>query len=501
MNDYNCEQAYDIACRWLGECFIYHNLCPKDVEVPLPTRVIDIGNATRDPRLLVPRPGARSRYLALSYCWGEGQPLTLTEERLRNLPVLFPLKTLPRTLRDAIVIARHLGFRFIWIDALCIVQDSAGSLDWKQESENMDQIYGNASLTIAAAAAASTTQGILFTCAGQEQPKCSLPYQLLNGQWGSVSVEAYETTEPPPEALDSRAWALQESLLSRRILRYGSTQMSWKCNRVEENANGPVLNWNKQARSKTEDWTIIVTDYTARTLTYNSDRLAALSGYAKLLGSKRPYDEYLAGLWRSELPAQLLWYRSLKSTLHLRPFSYIAPSWSWASIDGAVRFSFAPPNYQFHTEVLSVSMPTSANNQYSPLDVQGQSLLSMHGYVKRLEFNEYFQQHNMGDPFLFTKHKFQSNRRQGPDQPSGEIILDILGPFDHVELGNDDTSPSLVCLHMTPTFGLILLAKEKHGDWKKDLYERIGFATGSVFEDWFGDASCGSYRDRLVRII
>ena len=224
-NSYNCREAYDLVRRWLGECSTYHGFCPKDVYVPLPTRVIDIGDATRGPTLYIPTPGTRGRYLALSYCWGKSQPVKLTEARLKTSPVSFPLGTLPRTLRDAIIIASHLGFQYIWIDALCIVQDSFEGCDWEQQSASMNQIYGNASLTIAAAAATSTTEGIFSFGADQEKPACSLPYKLPDGQFGAVNVEVYGTEESSEESLDSRAWALQESLISPRLLRYGSQQM------------------------------------------------------------------------------------------------------------------------------------------------------------------------------------------------------------------------------------------------------------------------------------
>lgn len=363
----------------------------------------------------------------------------------------------------------------------------------------MNQIYGNATLTIAAAAASSTTEGIFSFGTDQDMPDCSLPYQLCDGQLGSVNVEVYETEESKEESLDSRAWALQESLISPRLLRYGTSQMSWKCNQIEENANGPLVSPTNQPTSKNENWTRIVTDYTARSLTYNSDRLAALAGYAKLLGTKRPYDEYCSGLWKSELLEQLLWYRSAKSDPNPRPQSYYAPSWSWASIDSAVRFTYFPHEYQSHSEILNVSSLSSSSSSrdpFSPLSGPHQNILSIHGYVKRLDYNAFFQESN-GIPIFHSTHKFQSQGRRGSDQ-TGEVILDILGPFE--AFGNGNT-PSLICLHITPTCGIVLVVTKKQETTDVDLYERIGLATGSIFEEWFTDTSCGSYRDELVRIV
>ena len=185
--------------------FKYHPLCPKDLYVPLPSRIIDIEDENCGPTLDIPPPGTKGGYLALSHCWGKTQPVTLTEVRLRNSPVAFPLRTLPQTLRDALVVASHLGLRYIWIDALCIVQDSYEGWDWKKESAKMDQIYGNATLTIAAASATSTIEGIFSFGTNKNEATCSLPWQLANGQFGSINVEVYGTEELNKDSLNSRA--------------------------------------------------------------------------------------------------------------------------------------------------------------------------------------------------------------------------------------------------------------------------------------------------------
>jgi hypothetical protein len=288
-----------------------HALCPMNVDSLLPTRVIDIGNSFRDPTLYTPRPGTCGKYVALSYCWGMNQEVKLTKERLLKVPVTFPLRTLPRTLREALIIASQLGFRYIWIDSLCIVQDSLDGHDWEQESANMDKIYGNASLTIAAAAACSTTEGFFSYPRNQRKSSCSIPYRLSSGQAGTVFVNAYPLTDYVPESIDQRAWTFQEDLISPRVLRYGITQMSWKCGMLKENANGPLNTiGGTNNLTKDEAWTKTVAGYTARSLTFNSDRLAALAGYAKWLSTRRPYDEYIAGMWKSGLLEQLVWYRS-----------------------------------------------------------------------------------------------------------------------------------------------------------------------------------------------
>ncbi len=74
---------------------MYHPLCLEDMDAPLPTRVIDFGDATPGSTLYVPPLRTRGHYVALSYCGGECQKLTWTRYRLKRLGVRFPVKTLP----------------------------------------------------------------------------------------------------------------------------------------------------------------------------------------------------------------------------------------------------------------------------------------------------------------------------------------------------------------------------------------------------------------------
>jgi hypothetical protein len=135
---------------WLNDCISTHVDCPKPLNGPLPTRVIDVGppDGSQSPFLSIPSTSKRSldspldaRYLALSYCWGviteTGKSHFLTTavnlmERRRG----FSMDQLPQTIRDAIDITRRLGIRYLWVDALCILQgdDLEAHADWQRES-------------------------------------------------------------------------------------------------------------------------------------------------------------------------------------------------------------------------------------------------------------------------------------------------------------------------------------------------------------------------------
>lgn len=83
-----------------------------------------------------------------------------------------------------------------------------------------------------------------------------------------------------------------------------------------------------------EKWHHIVDDFSLRSCTVGTDKLPALSGFAKREQSNFPESNYIAGMWAKNLPSSLLW-RSLKQSAR-RYKTYIAPSWSWASLDGPI---------------------------------------------------------------------------------------------------------------------------------------------------------------------
>jgi hypothetical protein len=139
--------------KYLEECITNHYSCRANVNVELPTRVIDVGdgNATKS-RLYEPPPGAMDKYLALSYCWGAGATILTTSTTLKSHIESLDPGLIPRTIADAINVTRQLGFRYLWIDALCILQGegNAERADWERESARMDQYYGNAHLLLSA---------------------------------------------------------------------------------------------------------------------------------------------------------------------------------------------------------------------------------------------------------------------------------------------------------------------------------------------------------------
>jgi hypothetical protein len=173
------------ARSWLYECASGHRGCPAYTKPRLPTRVIDVGSS-RNVSLKLFSSGVEQcdHYVALSYCWGGPQPLLTTRANVDSFSSEIPQEQLPRTLADAVNVTRQLGFKYLWIDALCIIQDDQA--DKAIEIEKMGSIYKNSSLTIVASSSKSASEGFLQT--RDEPVYCKLPFLLPNGGFGTAHV-------------------------------------------------------------------------------------------------------------------------------------------------------------------------------------------------------------------------------------------------------------------------------------------------------------------------
>ncbi|KAK2050895.1 HET-domain-containing protein, partial [Colletotrichum caudatum] len=130
---------------------------PPREQIGLVNEVVDVGvDGRREPRLIVTG-GAVGRYTTLSHCWGPRPVIRTTSRTIDDHLGALPLDGLPPTFRDAVSITRSLGIRYVWIDSLCIVQDSEE--DWELESARMGAVYASSYLTIAASASPDSTGG------------------------------------------------------------------------------------------------------------------------------------------------------------------------------------------------------------------------------------------------------------------------------------------------------------------------------------------------------
>jgi hypothetical protein len=227
---------------WIKDCEENHEECRShagDEILPvLPARVIDVGpeDGSEEPKLLQTISNAwHGEWAALSYKWGTTAFMRLLGENLPHFEYGISMTSMPRTFQDAIRLTRRLGLRYLWIDALCIIQDSEE--DWREQSSQMPNIYASAYITIASAANGSPLEG-LFGRRDYDYAH-SPPVKLHLGSDGVLeftmrrplhSLAGYNEKQPwTIDHLFDRGWCLQEKILSRRLLTFHPTEVSFAC--------------------------------------------------------------------------------------------------------------------------------------------------------------------------------------------------------------------------------------------------------------------------------
>jgi len=128
-----------------------------NLRLQTPAGMLDVIDMTSPIVALVEK--MHGRYICLSHCWGRQSHFRLTRETLSQMRAGLEIWRLAKNFQDAIQITRLLGIRYLWIDALCILQDS--HLDWELESAKMGQYYKNSWLTISAGMSDGAADGLL----------------------------------------------------------------------------------------------------------------------------------------------------------------------------------------------------------------------------------------------------------------------------------------------------------------------------------------------------
>ncbi|KAI0630048.1 heterokaryon incompatibility protein-domain-containing protein [Trametes polyzona] len=378
------------AC--IDHCVRKHRVCRElamSARSPhLPTRLIDCSDPNRPRLVRGTSVDANSTYLALSYVWGGDQPHRTTRANLSEYSRGIDSSLLPHTIRDAIHVTHGLGHRYLWVDSLCILQDSKE--DKHCEMAQMLHIYRSAHVTIIASSSDKATDGFLhdpgppisalqplpFACprrsrGPRRRPREDGTIHIALKKWQDLKDDHFET-----QPVNARAWCLQESLMSLRVLFFGKKSFCFRCPTHHKRVSGsPVdppdtdprqlptmfLRGSNLARMSgpwplLRDvrayftprkwkvatywslWREVVEDYSGRRITYPSDKLVACAAIAevfhRLWGS-----DYLAGLWRETLLWDLLWSMDehVGASALAAPGLNRAPSWSWAGVDLKVK--------------------------------------------------------------------------------------------------------------------------------------------------------------------
>lgn len=301
------------ALQWLEERSLLHERYTTLVPPMLPDRILDIGfNSSSDTVFLIEPNNIRNRYTCLSYCWGRAMFISTIQASVSSHKMGISLQSFPQTFQDAIWVSRSLKIRYIWIDALCIIQDN--DEDWNTQSQKMASIFSNSFLTISAVASKDPHNG----CFGNP----------ISSNLGVVSDRHYAHLPHNPAfatrdfPLSNRGWALQQTLLSPRILYFGPTELIWACAQVRSCHCGMIRHlrdeipkslWYDALIAKDTTlltelpklWRRILVLYSPLLLTKPSDKLMAIVGIAKIMQDCRGSD-YLAGLWKDSFVLDML---------------------------------------------------------------------------------------------------------------------------------------------------------------------------------------------------
>ena len=238
----------------LGRCSREDDHTPEEPSDFVPKRLISVSGSKA---FLVDGSecrGASARYAALSYCWGgpeaEKHQLKSTTKTLARWQHNIGIDAMPLVLRDAIFLARKLSIQYLWVDALCILQDKEDSSDWDEQCKDVTSIYSNAYVTISAASSTSCTEGFLV----QRGPRLRLPFSSARRKW---ATECFDLQFKWATRLDSsvhgfasalfddretcrwrhRGWTYQESGSSTREILFGDSRLYYRC-RVMQKAMG-----------------------------------------------------------------------------------------------------------------------------------------------------------------------------------------------------------------------------------------------------------------------
>ncbi|KAH5095560.1 hypothetical protein HBI38_030660 [Parastagonospora nodorum] len=355
---------YDECRAWLENCQTHHG---PDCNHPTPLiddlRLFDCQceNVIRADRIDDPR------WVALSYVWGDRSHADSIEVSHDHHAA-----RLPQTIKDAVKVTQELGYRYLWIDELCIDQNNAAHKN--SQLAKMDQIYRGAEFTIVAAAGRDKTYGLPGVSTTRR-----IQCPVLHFDQGLIFSIGPEPNEWVADETiwSTRGWTFQEGLLSKRLLIFTDWQVTFYCQKASwmEALGGPRFmsqqdidwdQWPNQASLWNRDrswWSNsavlsalhnsirLIENYTWRHLSYESDALKAVSGIFRHQREASKPIFSLSGLpyyppsahgtspeatQRPEevLALTLLWCHRKRTVQTKR--RYMFPSWTWAGWSGPV---------------------------------------------------------------------------------------------------------------------------------------------------------------------
>lgn len=489
---------------WIEECVSSHPACVDNTwatkpatDNGLPRRLLRLRDCHQDPplvRLEDTIEPAKYKYIALSHVWAYTEPYKTTSENFLEHKDRVPWQGLSRALQQAVALALTLGYEFLWIDALCIIQDDPS--DKERELPRMSLIYGQAAVVFAAHGwdLGTDKEGLLAI-----KDKYHIDDALVFCRLKMDHSSLFSSPRDPTSWL-GRAWCMQERIFAPRILHFGSSteELIFECNTLLRCECGG-LNTNEYQEKRTlknkitealaiaavgeegrdlcdELWKVYITaceNYTPRGVSFPNDSLSAISS---LMHRFEPHlGKYYAGLWEHNLLIGLQWEAS-ETVRCRRHEEYVAPSFSWASRSGGVVWYMdmsklpTPETHELAT-IIDISCELAGSDSCGKVK---SGHITLRGYTTEMKIESKAPWFPDGS-LKMCKEGFESCF----------VTLDSKEDLDRVEIGT-----VVKCLDIMRdkegcngnfVSGLILLPVDRDDG----QYNRIGFSTmwWSHFED------------------
>lgn len=424
-------------------------------------------------------------YVALSYCWGLTATVRTTKSNLsQHFHSIGPINSLPATIRDAILATQFLGISYIWIDALCIIQDDPQ--DWSSEAKLMHLIYLNAELTISSLTAKASTDPLFLPAKIRSVYPVPIPF------WDAKSHRpSYMPSSNPPAfythaifrtwlhnshdpstflngPIHTRGWTLQEQLLSTRTLIFGNGILHWECLCQYTTEADPTSSAYRDAqlaryvpqieakcsirgvssgsgqlaetwcwkKSPFEVWQDLVGEVTRRDFTKFEDRLPAFMGVAKFMVDngvflmsaatvgKTEEMEFVGGVWKGEKLLQSLCWNVVAPVKDEKEDSQELgiqqPSWTWVGVKGEIGFRYLDRSGREDREPVPEVVVESVTADVDPVTFRVGGSIALRGRLYRKKVLEELFEKEWGNSLNY------SFDYEGVSKMEDLYILDVL---------------------------------------------------------------------------